>query len=516
MSRILAVGLGLVILFMMGACNADQGDRGHEPVLESVDCPAEVDITFLEPPECHVLVVPADRSDPEGGSVRLLVAKVLALGKEPSQATGTGGLHNIGDPLAINGNMQTGVTRSGGIGVFAELRGAGPHVSPSLRCPEISALDTRGPAAPTGDPQLTADFVDAVRACGERLRAQGVDPAAFDVTQTAEDIEDLRRAFDVDHWDSIGSEGTASRYLFQYMRMHPTSIAVPGVNIDSPWFPEIDDVTGGVLGTRSALREFFDACKSDPTCDDHFPDLEEEWDLALDHLAAEPIQETYHDPDRGDIEVLIDAGKLLRVARFALGGDGPKHLTELPRMITAAAKGEATTELLKIVASDPIFCAGYRPLCEGQEDFAHGVFLTTLCRDQVPFMDRGALADAIEGDQVYEEVFGRSPWLEACDAWDVEPPEESTAIPFHTDIPTLMLPGQFDSFSRPEWATERASHISKAWSVEIPAVTHNTLGFSPCALAVRAEWRLDPTSAPDPTLCASTPPLEFIEASPDR
>ncbi len=148
MSRILAVGLGLVILFMMGACNADQGDRGHEPVLESVDCPAEVDITFLEPPECHVLVVPADRSDPEGGSVRLLVAKVLALGKEPSQATGTGGLHNIGDPLAINGNMQTGVTRSGGIGVFAELRGAGPHVSPSLRCPEISALDTRGPAAP--------------------------------------------------------------------------------------------------------------------------------------------------------------------------------------------------------------------------------------------------------------------------------------------------------------------------------------------------------------------------------
>ncbi len=220
MSRIWAVGMGLAILVMMGACNADQGDQGYQPLLESVDCPPDVDITFLDPPECHILVVPADRSDPEGGSVRLLVAKVLPLGIEPSSKTGTGGLDNIGDPLAINGNMQTGVTRRGGIGVFAEIRGAGPHVSPSLKCAEISALDTRGPAAATGDPELTSDFVAAVRACGDRLRAQGVDPAAFDVTQTAEDIEDLRKAFDVDHWDSIGSQGTASRYLFQYVRTH--------------------------------------------------------------------------------------------------------------------------------------------------------------------------------------------------------------------------------------------------------------------------------------------------------
>ncbi len=276
----------------------------------------------------------------------------------------------------------------------------------------------------------------------------------------------------------------------------------------------MDDVTGGVLGTRSALRELFDACESDPACHDQFPDLETNWALALDRLATQPIEDTYNDPDGGDVDVLVDAGKLLRVARFALGGDGPGHLTELPQIIAAAAKGDATTELLRIVASDPIFCAGYRPFCEGQEDFAHGVFLTTLCRDQVPFMDQEALADAIGGDPVYQEVFGNSPWLQACDAWGVQPPDESTAVPFHTDIPTLMLPGQFDSFSRPEWATERATDVATAWSVEIPAVTHNTLGFSSCAVEVRAKWRLEPTSPPDSSICRSVPPLRFADSSP--
>lgn len=496
------------VVSIVGACTGQQPESEYQPSLEWVECPADVDITFLYPPECGYLTVPADRSSPDDGQVRLLIARVEPVGVEPANGSGTGGLHNIGDPLGITGDIQTGATRGGGVSVITELRGAGPHSEPSLRCPEIDALDRMGPAAPTADPDLTAAFVDAVAMCRERLRSAGIDPADFDVRQTAEDLEDLRRAVGVERWQGIDSQGTASRYLFEYLRNHPD--AVEEVYLDSPWFPEVDDVTGGVLGTRAALRRLFDACSFDPACQEAYPDLEQSWRLALDRLTADPIEETYQRVDGTHVEVFIDAGKLLRVARYALGGDGPENLTRLPQIVTAASQGQASPDLLEIVASDPIFCTGYRPLCAGQDGFSHGVFLTTLCRDQVPFIDQAALTEAIDGDPVYEDVFASSPYLLACDAWDVPPPDDPTVVPADIDLPTLMLPGQFDSYSPPEWAAGRSAGMSLGWSVEIPAMTHNTVGFSACALDTRAKWAKDPIEPPDYDICATVPPLRFV------
>ena len=73
----------------------------------------------------------------------------------------------------------------------------------------------------------------------------------------------------VDTWWGAGSYGTQSRVLFRYLHDFPGRLEAAW--LDSPWFPETDDLTGGALGTRSALAELFTACSADDRCNRRYP-----------------------------------------------------------------------------------------------------------------------------------------------------------------------------------------------------------------------------------------------------
>lgn len=159
--------------------------------------------------------------------------------------------------------------------------------------------------------------------------------------------------------------------------------------------PEIDDLTGGVLGTRSALEELFTSCARNTRCRQAYPHLEDSWANALARLARSPLRGKRDAGTNGDVNVTVDPGKLLRAARFTLGGDGPSNLDQLPSIIKQAERGVLHPKLAEIIATDPGLCFGYRPLCTRQEGFSLGVYLTTFCRNQLPFLDKQSLERSI-------------------------------------------------------------------------------------------------------------------------
>jgi pimeloyl-ACP methyl ester carboxylesterase len=502
----------LVALLGCGAVAcAEESTRSFKPTLKWGECPADVEVTFLSRHQCGVLTVPEDRNKSNGHTVELLVVKVWPVGVEPRPGIVTGLGGNIGDPRQLTGNSATGATRLGAISVDMEIRGAGPHATPSLRCPETDQLAARAASSVTDDETVNVAFVAAVGACAHRLRTSGIDPAAYDVSAIAADIDDLRQALGIDRWLLLGTQGTMSRATFEYLRAYPDR--ADGAFLDSPWFPNVDDLAGGIAGTRTALTELFAACKADDACNTTYPDLEQTWQRALDRLRDTPLTGTF-DTASATIHVVIDAPKLLRAARFALGGDGPANAGLLPATIAAAAHGKATPWLVATVAQDPIFCAGYRPFCVGQAGFSIGVYLTAFCRDQAPYINDNALKAAADGDPIYEAVFVDSPYRSACKAWDVPPAGPGVAQPVGTNVPLLMLPGQLDSFSPPALAETEASRLHKAWSIEVPGQTHNTLGFADCAVNARNHWAQAPTRPPDPDACRSAPPLAFATEPP--
>ncbi len=500
--------LGAVALASaVAACTGDHppGDKEAGTALHWHECSAAIEATFLSEHRCGTLTVPQDYSTPDGPTLDLAVLQVWPVGVDPRKGLATGFAANIGDPRAFGGGSAAGATRLGSVDVELAFRGTDPS-SPILTCPEVDALALRAPGLPDDDPGLRTDFTEGVSACAARLRSNGVEPANFDTAAAARDVDELRKAMGIDAWWGAGSYGTQSRVLFRYLHDFPGRLEAAW--LDSPWFPETDDLTGGALGTRSALTELFTACAADDPCNQRYPDLQAAWERALARTATTPLTGTGQNAEHQAFDVVVDDAKLLRFIRYSLGGEGTENLTWLPRTITDAAAGQLNSHLADLVASDPLFCAGYRPQCRNMDGFALGAYLTVLCQEQLPGVDPAALGKAVASQPAYEQVFARSPYVEACERWDT-PGTETPPAADPNGASLLLLPGQFDSFSRPEWSEAHAGQWQHAWMFPAPNNTHNTLGYDECGLSIRNAWASTPTAAPDPALCTTPPTLTF-------
>ena len=496
----------LLLFAAVEACGGDS-EASFEPTLEWGGCPGDVEVTFLSRHECGTLTVLEDRDEPDGRTVELPVVKVWPVGVEPGPGIHTGLSGNIGDPFALTGGIATGATRLGAIAVNMEIRGAGPHSTPSLRCPETDELATQAAGRLTGDTDFTAAFVASIEACAERLRATGIDPADYDISAIVADLDDLRRALDLDRWWLLGTQGTMSRATFEYLRaIRIESKAPTSIRRGSP-----TSTTSPAASTAPGppWPNCSPPAPPTPPATTPSPTWTEPGSKHSTSSGETPLHGTFETATGETIDVVVDAPKLLRAARFALGGDGPTNAGQLPATIAAAADGEATPWLLATIAQDPIFCAGYRPFCIGQDGFSLGGYLTAFCRDQAPFIDDDALNAAVADDPVYEAVFVHSPYRQACEAWDVPAADPAIAQPVDTDAPLLMLPGQFDSFSPPAVAKAHTAPLPMAWTIPVPGQTHNTLGFAECAITARNQWAQEPTVPPDEDACRSASPLAF-------
>jgi pimeloyl-ACP methyl ester carboxylesterase len=491
------VGRGIAVLaallVLAASCTGGDQPATFHPQLAWGSCPSDVEVQYLSRHRCGWLTVLQDRAEPEGSTIRLFVVETWPVGVAPLPGLGSGFGDDLGNGYGY-GDKAAGATRLRRAGVSMELRGTG-HSQPSLACPEVDTLDGREADALTGDPSLLNDFLAAVRACRERLAAQGVDAADYDLRNVAYDMEDLRVALGLDQWASLNSYGSSSRYLFEYLREFPDRVRL--AYFDSPQFPQADEITAGVEATRHVLHALFQACAANAGCAKAYPSLSKLWTRTLDRLDRHPL--------RGS--ATVDAGALLRATRSALGGDGPNqaglNLTSLPETIAAIADGQITPELAAAVGGGPIYCAGYRPTCvgAGAEGFSLGAYLTVLCRDEAPFIDRAALSAAVDGDPGFKDVFEGDPYLAACSVWDVPPAPAAVHEPVRTDVPLLMFLGQFDSFSPVSEARNVAATLPSAWVVEVPGQTHNAIGFSDCPIGIRNAWVFDPTEPPADTSC---------------
>jgi pimeloyl-ACP methyl ester carboxylesterase len=502
-----AVTVACAGLLLLAACTGSESvEPVFRPSIEWVECPSDVEIQMLTRHRCGYLTVLQDRSEPGGARARLFLTEVYPAGSTPPAShVGSGFESDLGRVTGL-GDTGAGATRVNSIVYSLSGRGLGLS-EPSLACPEVDEVDAQVAAAPSGDPEVLAEFTDAVGACGARLESEGVDLADFRAEVVAADMDDLRVALGIDRWYFLNSYGTNARYLFEYLRAFPDHVRAAWM--DSPQFPQVDEISGGVSGTRYALDELFRACERVTACARAYPGLEAMWKSALDRLARTPLEGSVRDPAGARLDVSVDDATLLRAARSALGGDGTADLSHLPAIIAAAARGRLTDELAEIVVRGTTFCAGYHPLCAPSEEFSLGNYLSVLCGDEAPFIEPATVSTAAAGDPSYEQVFVDHPFLAACDAWGVPSSGPTVHEPVSTDVPLLILPGQFDSFSPPPVATTASETFSTAWVVEVPWQTHNTLGFSDCPIEIRNAWIIEPTSPPGTACLKDMPAIEF-------
>lgn len=464
------------------------------PRLEPSECPFQRgewagDIKL----ECAWLVVPEMRARPTGPTVRLAVAVVRA--KNPT-TTPLVMLH--GGPGLSGLRIFLPYAASGMAGkrdvVIYDQRGAG-YSEPKL-CPDYGAVDDSARRLRTlAEREKLWDASD--RACVASLRAQGIDPAAYNTLASARDLIDLRKTLGYTLWD-VFSTSYGARLAQEAMRRDPRGIR--SVVMASP-------VTLGparhaeiALSIQRAIERVWKECAAQASCNTAFPNVSDDFYAVYDELSKNPLRVPVK-RDSGVVDsVWFDGRSLLSTIRNDILGR-PGRLARLPLLVNELRRGDRAraTEML----------ASYATIgpASNQQVLIHLV----NCYDIYGPAFRAARDSA---NALAHPAF-RGEQLDDCPIWQTRFADPSEQKPVRSDIPTLILSGRFDDRTPTEQARRIAATLSHVYLYEFPNEAHDARPAG-CHMSILMQFFENPFRAPDASCIAAIPPIPFATSWGDR
>ena len=453
---------------------------------------------------CGYLTVPEFHAEPDGPTMELLVAKFKSTSSEPAEEPLVLLLGGPGQELA---SILLAFSNTSPITYFPfldrqdvivlEQRGIG-YSMPSVSCP----FDAVGGQEPEVDP-TEIDFEDAAAAfgdCAQRLREDGVNLEAYDTKESAADVNDLRSALGYDQVDLMGIS-FGSKLALTVMRDFPE--AVRSAILASPLPLQANIPAGQIIAFDRALKRLFKACDADPGCGQLHPDLAGSFSRAVERLDQDPIPLTVQDPINGkEVDLVIDGDQFIQIVYIStfIG----LLLPFVPSMIDAAALGQ--TAPLEIVAPFSVaYTAGvslganYIYNCNDELSFTDPVEVQELVAqaDVLPELEDGGFAGTYES-------FG------VCEAIDVEPAAEQENQAVKSDVPAMVVVGEYDPITPPEYGLQAALTLSNSFLVVVPGLGHDPITTGgDCAMSVAVAFLDDPEHEPD-LGCEEEMGLEFV------
>lgn len=465
----------------------------HPPAqYEPGPCPTTpAPVPELARAKCATLVVPENRTTTGGRTLRLAVAVIPSESQPPAAdpivfITGGPGEDAILDPPIADG---VGLNRDRDLILLSQR---GNHSSqPALTCPEIDQFFARRVGLVYDAPATGDEYVQAVRACHDRL-AGNADFAAFNSTESAYDLIDLRTALHVDKWN-VFSHSYGTDLALIYSRLDAP--AIRSLVLDGSTPPSI----AGPSWTWSSAREAFDnmmsACTVQADCQSHYPNLGDTFVRLVNELEAHPVSTTVNVEGVGDTQVVLDGGALLNWF-VPMATHFP---AEMPAAIDELAHGNPTR------VAKQWTMAWVNPGKVGLMGW--GLTLSIWCSEWIPFDSAEDQLRAAR--QVFaalpDSVRAQAPQLpflrQGCSAWNVPKASEWVRGISDAAMPTLALSGSYDGQTGAASGQYVAQHLPHAISVTVPGVAHGIYADR-CGAAVIASFFNNPQE-PD-TSCINT------------
>lgn len=451
------------------------------PRFETAGC--AVPIPQGEKVECGYLVVPEDRKSKDGKTIRL---PVIVLKSDSPNPKSDPILRTLGGPGASSLRMVTGRRFSPWLKdrdmIVFEQRGT-KYAQPALECPEVSDAKINAVKRHLALKAAKAEELKAVKICRQRLLKQGVNLAAYNSRESAADIEDLRRALKIEKINLLGVSYSA-RLMLNVMRDFPDGIRSVAVESVLPLEVNYDEV--GVDGIVRALDLFFGKCRADSACKTAFPNLENGFYDFVKKANSNSISIRVKDQkDAADVEVKLNGDDVVTwLADYSLSSDGGA-IAAAPLKIQAILEGDYTS--LKDYADSKLHSDGY----------SLGMRYSVWCREEFPFENRTKIAAQ---SSLYPKLKGYEVQAlpEVCRIWDVPPAEKIENQAVKSEIPTLVLTGEYDAYTPPAWGKATVENLKNGYFIEIPWVGHGPSFNSPsCVGEIIARFFNDPLTAPN-------------------
>jgi pimeloyl-ACP methyl ester carboxylesterase len=449
--------------------------------------------------DCGYLVVPENRERADTRPIRLAVAVFHPEGGATRSdavlylSGGPGG--SVLEGLRYEFDSTYGpVLATGRDLILFDQRGVG-RSEPALDCPEVDALsreilDREYNGRTLTDAEILDLLVSRFERCAADLR-QHADLSAYHSAANAADVALLRRVLDYEQVNLWGaSYGT--RLALTVMRDHPEGIR--SVVLDSVYPLEADLYVEGPANARRAFDRLFASCAENTVCREAYPDLESVFNETVATLNADPVTGTITDTLTGEAYPAVLTGDSLVGLVFQILYDSELRLM-LPQLIYDAHAGNFAA-LNKFRGA----------MLARASAISRGMTFSVQCHEEITFSSEAdfeaALAYHPEFTGLYAHSVADTLSFRVCERWDAgaAPPVENE--PVSSDIPTLVMTGEFDPITPPRWGQQAAAHLSRSYVFEYPHVGHGTSFVDGCPREMLLAFLEEPMTSPD-AMCLS-------------
>ena len=367
------------------------------------------------------------------------------------------------------------------------------HSTPNLLCPELTDAQIKLLALPPQEANPL--YEDTLAECKQRLEANGVNLSAFNSVENAADVEAIRQALG---YESINFYGVSYGTLLglHLMRNHPTHLR--SVILDGVVPPQTNFIPMVPKNTERIFSEFFDACAANADCRKSYPHLEETFFGLVDELNANPAIVSLTDPETGQSTNARLSGDDLINMVFQLF-----YMTEgfsiLPKVIENVSNG------------DYAFLQFIWPLFAFDRHYSEGMYISVICAEDADF----ELADIpLEGVRSYFAeglVSDLEDFASTCQIWGVDTLPGEVDAPVVSDVPTLLLSGQFDPITPPEFAATAAKTLANSYNYTVPGGSHGVaLSGNSCVESIVSDFVSNPTRQPDNSCLQDISTIAFV------
>ena len=304
--------------------------------------------------------------------------------------------------------------------------------------------------------------LEQVRKCRADLETKA-ELTLYTTTIAMDDIDEVRAALGYDKINLFGgSYGT--RAAMVYLRQHPNNVRtvmLQGVSPTNMHLPGDYPVQ-----TERALQGVLQECVTDEACNKAFPNIKAETKAVLDRLVKGPVDVAVQLPNTpAPIKVSLSRNVAAEAIRYMLYN--PNGAARVPLVLHQAAEGD--------FAPLAQFALRFRRTLVGTG--SNGMYLTVTCAEDIPWIKR----DAGESERFALNTFLGDYRLqqqrEACALWPRAKVDSDYFKPVRSDVPVLILTGEWDPVTPPANGDYVARSFSNSLHVVVPHGAHGLGGL---------------------------------------
>jgi len=210
----------------------------------------------------------------------------------------------------------------------------------------------------------------------------------------------------------------------------------------------------------ASVRAVLEDCASDETCHSLYPSGAEELKTLFTQLRNEPRQISIINPVSGQSQDIRMSADTLGVAiRFLSYASETQAL--IPLLLHEAI---STGDLSRLASQAILVMSGL------DEMLAKGMELSVLCSEDYPFMDFSAdYSDSLMGNLLME-IVGLQ-----CGVWPHDPAPQGFHQPVVSDLPVLLMSGERDPVTPPEYAAHTAETFPNSLNLVARGQAHSVM-----------------------------------------